>query len=259
MVLDSPNDGGPAECAQVLVIIAGQSNALGYTLGSADLPPHLRAPIARVQIWDPAARAFAPLQPGVNTGAPNNPRNWGPEAQLAFRWSQEHTCGGLRLVKYARGETGLAADPDDRDWSPASNGDVWDRATSEIDAAKTALKTEGLSLRVDAVFWMQGETDAQDDEKAAAYRQNLTDLVMRIRTRWGDEQTDVYVGQIDRPPGSKGWEQVRQAQAATAASVPDVDLVDTDPFPRQAADGVHLTGQGQIRLGDGFYEQYRTR
>ena len=33
-----------------------------------------------------------------------------------------------------------------------------------------------------------------------------------------------------------------------------VTLTDTDPFERQPADGVHLTAEGQVRLGDGFYE-----
>ena len=259
LVLDSPNYGGPADCAPSLIVVAGQSNALGYTLGPADLPPHLQAPIAKVQIWDPARRAFAPLEPAVNTGSPANPGVWGPEAQLAFRWSQDHACGDLRIVKYARGETGLAAAAQDRDWSPSSHGEVWDKATAELGAAKAALKAEGLPLRVSAVFWMQGETDAQDQAKAQAYRQNLTDLVMRIRARWGDDATTIYVGQIDRPPGSKGWEQVRRAQAAVAASTPGVHLVDTDPFPRQPADKIHLTGPGQVQLGDGFYDQYRGR
>ncbi len=257
--MDSPDYGRPADCASSLIVVAGQSNALGYTLGPADLPPHLGTPIAKVQVWDPARRAFAPLQPGVNTGSPNNPGAWGPEAQLAFRWSRDHPCGDLRVVKYARGETGLASTPNDRDWSPSSHDDVWDQATSELDAAKAALKTQGLSLRVEAVFWMQGETDAQDAAKAAAYRQNLTDMVMRIRTRWGDGQTSVYVGQIDRPPGSKGWERVRQAQAAVATAVPGVHLIDTDPLARQPADKVHFTASGQIQLGDGFYDQYSAR
>lgn len=82
---------------------------------------------------------------------------------------------------------------------------------------------------------------------------------MRIRARWGDDETKIYIGQIDRPPGSTGWEKVRQAQAAVAASVPGVRLIDTDPFPRQAADKTHLTGPGQVQLGDGFYDQYRPR
>lgn len=257
--MDSPNYGGLSDCAPSLIVVAGQSNALGYTLGPADLPPHLQAPIAKVEVWNPVSRAFAPLQPGVNTGSPNNPGAWGPEAQLAFRWSRDHPCGDLHVVKYARGETGLTSTPKDRDWSPSSHDDVWDQATSELDAAKAALKAQGLSLQVSAVFWMQGESDTQDAGNAAAYRQNLTDFIMRIRARWGDEQTRIYVGQIDRPPGTKGWDKVRQAQAAVAASVPGVHLIDTDPFPRQPADKVHLTASGQVQLGDGFYEQYRAR
>lgn len=258
--MDSPNYGGPADCTPALVVVAGQSNALGYTLGPADLPPHLRKPMAKVRIWDPARRAFAPLLAGVNTGSPNNPGAWGPEAQFAFRWSQERPCAPLYVVKYARGETGVALDPAHSDWSPSSDGDVWAKATTQVDAAEAALKSQSQPLQVAAVFWMQGETDAQDPGKAEAYRQNLSNLIMRIRARWGDEKTRVYIGQVDDPSASiTGWDKVRQAQAAVAASTPDVHLTDTDPLPRQPADGVHLTGAGQVGLGDRFYELYRGR
>ena len=260
MVLDSANYSGPPDCAPALVVVAGQSNALGYTLGPDDLPPHLRGPIARVMIWDSASQAFTPLQAGVNTGTANNPGAWGPEAQLAFRWRQDHPCGDLYVVKYARGETGLARDPAHSDWSPSSAGEVWEKATAEVEAAKATLRGQNQALRVGAVFWMQGETDAEDTRKAAAYQQNLSSLVMHIRARWGDEQTRIYIGQIDDPPGSvTGWDEVRRAQAAVAAATPEVHLTDTDALPRQPSDGVHLTGAGQVGLGERFYELYRAR
>jgi len=114
--LDTPVNG--PDCLPVMVIVAGQSNALGYTLGAADLPPHLATP-SLAQIWNPQARAFVPLRPGANTGSLNNAQAWGPEAQCAYRWRQDHACAPLHVIKYARGETGLAADPAGRNWSPA--------------------------------------------------------------------------------------------------------------------------------------------
>ena len=80
MVLDSANYSGPPDCAPALVVVAGQSNALGYTLGPDDLPPHLRGPIARVMIWDSASQAFTPLQAGVNTGTGQQSRRLGPRS-----------------------------------------------------------------------------------------------------------------------------------------------------------------------------------
>lgn len=240
------------DCSPVMVIVAGQSNALGYTLSAADLPPHLAMP-GPAQIWSPQARAFAPLQPGVNTGAPNNPQSWGPEAQFAYRWRQGHACAPLYVVKYARGETGLAPDPAARDWSPASHGDLWDAASAEIAAAKAALAEKGLTPRVRAVLWMQGETDADNPAKSRSYGANLGAFVAQVRARWGDNDTIVQIGQIDRP-GPIGWEAVRRAQAQFVAADRKTTLTDTDPFERQPADGVHLTAEGQVRLGDDFYE-----
>lgn len=224
-------------------MVAGQSNALGYTLGPADLPPHLRTPPKNVWIWDPARRAFAPLEAGANTGSPNNPRAWGPEAQFAWRW-REASCARLYVVKHARGETGLAADPAQKDWSPASRGELWDAATAELAGARKAAPAAGVR----AVLWMQGETDAAVPAKAAAYQANLTAFVRDVRSRWGGQT--IAIAQIDRRGG--GWNQVRGAQATIAAAA-DIALVDTDAFPRQP-DGVHLTAKAQVQLGDAFFE-----
>lgn len=235
--MDAPCPEPPA-----LVVVAGQSNALGYTLGPADLPSHLGAPPKDVWIWEPAS-AFAPLRPGANTGSPNNPGAWGPEAQFAWRW-REASCAPLYIVKHARGETGLAADPAQKDWSPASRGELWDTATTELDNARKAAPAAGVT----AILWMQGETDAAVPAKAAAYKANLAALVREVRARWGGET--VAIAQIDRRGG--GWDQVRAAQASVAQR-PGLALIDTDAFPRQP-DGVHLTGKAQVQLGDAFFE-----
>lgn len=223
-------------------MVAGQSNALGYTLGPADLPPHLRAPPKDVWIWQPARSAFAPLKPGANTGSPNNPGAWGPEAQFAWRW-REASCAPLYIVKHARGETGLAADPAQKDWSPASRGELWDAATAELAAARKAAP----AAAVVAVLWMQGETDAAAPAKAAAYQANLAAFTREVGARWGGQT--IAIAQIDRRGGA--WNQVRAAQAKVAAA--DIAVIDTDPFPRQP-DGVHLTAKAQVQLGDAFFE-----
>lgn len=253
--MDNPASGPAPDCRPALVIVAGQSNALGYTLGLADLPPHLAGPPGPVKIWSPAEHAFTPMRPGANTGAPNNPQTWGPEAQFAYRWVQDRACAPLYVVKFARGEIGLAATPAERDWSPSSTGDLWEAATAEVDAAKASLAAQGLRPRVTAVLWMQGEADAQAPAKAAAYEANLRAFVAQVRARWGDSETVVHIGQIDRHGSAEpGWETVRQAQAAVVASEAGTTLTDTDSFERQASDGMHLTAEGQMRLGDSFYE-----
>ena len=237
-----------------LVVVAGQSNALGYTLSRADLPRRLRGPMPAVWIWEASKERFSPMTPGENTGSPNNPHAWGPEAQFAWRW-RASSCAPLYIVKYARGETGLTPDEARLDWSPGSAGELFDAASSQISAAKAALADKGLAPRLQALLWMQGETDASDKAKAAAYELNLKSFITQVRARWGDARTIVHIGQIDRlGQGYPGWPQVRRAQARVAAADSHATLVDTDPFPRQSADGLHLTAAAQVRLGDGFFE-----
>lgn len=243
----------PANCPIELVVVAGQSNALGYTVHRRDAPARLQPPMERVFIWAPSSQDFAPLTAGVNTGTPNNPDSWGPEAQYAYRWQAEHRCGRLYIVKQARGETGLALDAAERDWSPASGEELWARATTEITAAKARLARSGVEPTVSKVLWMQGETDAQLPAKARAYARNLTTFIGKARAHWGSPSTGFVIGQIDAA-GTEGAKTVRAAQAEVAEDLPAVSIVDTDPFPRQPADGVHLTAAGQVALGDAFYE-----
>jgi len=237
-----------------LIVVAGQSNALGYTLGPADLPHNFGRSVPDVWIWEASKARFTPMTPAQNTGSPNNPKAWGAEVQFAFRWRAAF-CSPLYIVKHARGDTGLAADPQELDWSPSSSGELFDATAAEIAAAKAALAAKGFTPRVKALLWMQGEKDASEESKGTAYEANLRDFISQVRTRWGDARTVIHIGQIDRMgPSYPGAAKVRLAQARVAASEKNVSLVDTDPLPRQAADGLHLTGQAQIRLGDEFFE-----
>lgn len=242
------------------MIVAGQSNALGYTLGAADLPPHLRSPIPDVWIWSAAKTRFEPLRPGSNTGSRNSPGAWGPEAQFAWRWRAASPCGPLYIVKHARGETGLASDPAAKDWSPTSAGELFEATAKEVFAAKASLVGQGLHVRTRTILWMQGETDAGSVAKANAYETNLATFIVQARARWQAADAMFQIGQIGRlEPGYPGNENVRQAQARIAGQSPNVTITDTAPFPRQSSDHVHMTADAQVRLGDEFFDALLAR
>jgi hypothetical protein len=225
-----------------LVVVAGQSNALGYGLSGGDLPPGV-APDPQVRIWDGAR--FAVMAPGRNTGSPNYPASWGPETGFARAWRAAHPDRTLYVVKYARGSTPLAASPG-RDWAPASR-ELFEETAGAVTAARAALEHQGLEPRVAAVLWMQGEADAVDPAKAAAYRANLTDLLVAIRRRWAEPDTPVVVGLI--PHFGARAAQVRAAQAEVDAADPRTVTVDALGLPMQP-DGLHIAAAGQLRLGE---------
>jgi len=156
------------------VIVAGQSNALGYTVTAAELPAGY-VPDARVQIWTPDG--WATMDPGHNTGTANNPEAWGPEVGFALAWGRDHGADDvLRIVKSAKGSTGLAADANALDWSPFSRGELFDTTTDMV----TASGAQGAT-----VLWYQGETDAADPVKARDYWDNLNMLRNIAGGEWG--------------------------------------------------------------------------
>lgn len=229
-----------------IVVVAGQSNALGYGLTAADLPPSLATPDPDVRIWDGAR--FQPMAAGRNTGFGPQPGAWGPEAGFARAWRAAHPDAPLHVVKFARGSTPLAASPG-RDWSPGTQ-ELFAAATTEIEEAKAALAVNGGPARVVAILWVQGEADAVDPAKAAAYGPNLAGLIQAIRRDWSSE-APIVVGQTG--PGLPYAKAVRAGQAAVASPEGRVAVVDTGPLPRQA-DGLHIAADGQARLGAAMAE-----
>lgn len=237
--------GRPSSGGADLVVLAGQSNALGYGLTAADLPADLVEATARsdVLIWQ--GDRFAPLTPGTNTGSPRQPRTWGPEVGFARAWREAHPGRRLYLVKHARGSTPLApaAGPD---WSPAS-GELFAEATAKVEAAKAALVAQGLTPRLTGVLWLQGEADAGDPATAQAYSGNLTGLIRAMRLDLSAPQAVVVVAKIPDWGGSA--REVRAAQAAVDAADTLTVSVDAQGLPMQG-DGLHIAAGGQLRLGE---------
>jgi hypothetical protein len=242
------------------VIIAGQSNALGF--GNTGPAPY--TPTYRVQIWtdtdgDGQGDAWNCMNPGVNTGTPANPKVWGPEVGEANRFLAARTGAYdiLWVVKVARGSTGLAQDPAQPDWSPASTGEMYATATATINAARHNLDGGPYAFTAwDRLDWMQGETDAQSAAKAAAYGVNVRDFITHARTDWSVE--DVVVARITDSTALPYSLDVRQAEWNLDngdAPMADVHTFKTIGFGMQA-DGLHYDAAGQLALGQGFFDAW---
>lgn len=228
-------------CPSTLLIVAGQSNALGFGVTPSELPPELAAPDAGVRIWDGAG--FATLQPGVNAGNTGYPEAWGPEVAFARRWRRDHPQGALHVIKVARGSVSLAPDPSDAtDWSPGS-GRLFAETTAAAQAARRVLPAPVETI----ILWHQGEADAVYPAKAQAYADNLAAFRRRAVEAWAGGQAVFVVARIHRMRW--GDSPVRAAQDLHGA-------YSTDDFPLQA-DELHLTGEGQIASGVAAYETYR--
>lgn len=235
-----------------LVVFAGQSNALGFGMTQATLPAHFAGfNFGQTYIWSDLGY-WGVLQPGVNTGTPANPQAWGPEAQFAYNFRQDHPDEILLIVKSAKGSTSLAAQPGAIDWSPGSAGEMFDLTTERIAAARASIGAPDPA----AVFWMQGENDALSGADASAYAANLTEFLAAVRADWmHDPAGYVGLGRIGDSPALTYGLAVRQAQWQLDQVDASAESFKTIGFAMQA-DGIHLAAGGQVSLGDGYYDNW---
>lgn len=237
-----------------VVLFAGQSNALGAPDGAtADYTPSWR-----VQMWtdvdgDGVGDIFLPLIPGWNTGTPANPRANGPEVEFARQWLLAHPGPDdtLYIGKLAKGETPLAASAG-LDWSPESQGEMFDRAQLVAARMMAALGVDHLS----AVFWMQGETDATNPDWAAHYADHLRAFLTAVRAEWMHDP-DGYIG-LGRITDSAALAynfDVRVAQWQVDQEDPHTESFKTIGYEMQP-DDLHYDATGQAALGRAFFDNW---
>lgn len=231
-------------------LMAGQSNLVGAAVLSEAEPAEI-SPFEAVQIWSDR-QGFIPLVPGFN------------ERYVYF--GPEHSFG-RQIVARQREQTylitvGLGSTNLTEDWHPEGVNNWHDRLTSTVSVALAELTAQDIAYEIEGLVWMQGESDVWNATFAAAYEQNLTQLIADMRRRYGHDLT-VAIGLIrgDLPARDPApLPIVRAAQHAVAAADERVVLVETDALGEGdvvlRTDAVHYNAVGQLRLGAAFGEAF---
>ena len=218
-----PGGTGGSPSGGAMVVFAGQSN-MGVFGTSPSTVTGLWSPDPLTQIWNPSTGKFEMMQPGVNTGYGGQPNGWGPEVEFAIDFRASHPGETLYIVTSVAGGTQLAEDTQQfhSDWSPQSSGELFDQTTQLVDQASAAAG----GLHPAAVFWGQGEEDANYQPTAEAYGANLANLFTAIRSAWLQDangkigffqigtsppySADVRAGEVERRPGGPQRHQLRR-------------------------------------------------
>ncbi|MCR5879331.1 Calx-beta domain-containing protein [Phenylobacterium sp. J367] len=232
-----------------LVVFAGQSNAGGAYMDRSTLVEAWE-PDPLTLIWDPSTSTWVEMDPGANTGYGQLSEAWAAEVQFALDFRAEHPTEVLRIIKAAWGGTQIDEGAGVVDWSPASNGELFDRTAAMIADAADTLG----GARPVAVFWGQGEEDANYATTSAEYAQNLSGLFQAIREEWlhdGDGRIGFF--QITASPPYSS--QVRTAQADVDQADPYAVSYDAGGLPVQA-DGLHFTAAAHVAIGHAYYDMY---
>lgn len=233
-----------------ILLVAGQSNAVGYGLAASDLPTHLVASDSGIQIWN--GSAFVMMVNGSNNanlcGGTSSSQNWGPEAEFAYQYRLANPTRTLYVVKYAVSSTQLAPGAA-MTWDPGTSSNLFSNMTAYAAGAVAALAGTAPPPLVRWLIWMQGETDAQDATNASNYGTNLTGFISSVKSSWGNSGTKILIGRISN---STVWPDSAPVRAAEAAVSSPSRWVDTDSYPRQS-DNAHYTGVGQASFGDDLW------
>ena len=272
-----------AEEVRDLILVAGQSNAVGYDAYASELPAD---PVDKtVLFWwrcgDPppdehdstGARQWTTLQsqpvgnpiPKVTEsgGAANGMKRqygnfgkpgggFGPEMGLA-RTLLKKGGSPLVIIKVAFSGTSMAADwnPDD----PGDGGACYRALVSETKAAIAEAGKQGISLNLRALVWVQGESDA-DPHAAPRYEKALGDMLARLRKDLDAPDFIALLGVNTRFGNGKNPHvpAVVAAQQSLAKKDPRCRYVDTAGAETLPPSHTHFTADGTLEIGKRFAE-----
>lgn len=223
-----------------LFVIAGQSNAAGYSRDYIKDEPHICVHLYRNRRkWDLASH---PMNESTEANSPANEEMGisGPSPYLSFAKNlYQYTGSPVGLIQTALGGSSISR------WNPY-HGDLYKNLLIRLN--DTGKKYAGL-------LWYQGCSDTEP-EQAMKYFENFSEFVRSIREYLGYE-IPIYTFQLNRQINGlsdEGWGIVRDAQRRAAAELKKVYILPTTNC--SLCDGIHNSAQANIGLGGKLAKQY---
>lgn len=273
----APGEAAHERAVRELIIVAGQSNAVGFDAKPSELPEN--AIDETVPFWfragDPPPdrhdttsggtwTTLGPMPRGdpmpKDRGVPRQYGNFaqveggfGPEMGFVRTLLDRQPNRKLSVVKAAFSGTALG-----RDWDPNNPGEpgaCYRALISEVDKARRAAGSEGIYLKPTALLWVQGESDARPGE-VDLYAERMAELVRALRGAFGAPDLAVLLavntrfGQGRNPhlPG------IVKAQQEVAAGDSRVTYVDTSAAP--VVNPYHFGSEGTLQVGRQFADAF---
>jgi hypothetical protein len=259
-----------------LILVAGQSNAVGYDAYASELPAHdgdqqvlfwwrtgdpppdqydvtsggqwkRLQPQPRGTPWD-VSKLTGKDKPARQYGNFFKPEGgFGPEIGLA-RHLQTQEKRPLAIVKAAFSGTALMQDwnPDD----PGASGACYRALLDETRKAMATAKEERVELRLRAFVWVQGESDATQ-AAAPQYAKNLGRILERLRADLSAPQLLALIGVNTRYGNGKNPHMpiVIAQQKELAERDPLTVYVDTEGAETLPPSHTHFTAAGTLEIG----------
>lgn len=235
-----------------LFIWAGQSNAQGYTGDATGYPEDgdildkdilLNYTVFGKESSNGNWISMQPQKGRYPAG------HFGPEVSFA----RELKKAGFHpaIFKYTRGGTGLA-----KDWKGPGEGGIYDAMVADLKKAVENLEQRGQQVNIRGFIWIQGETDAGDDEAAKNYEKNLSQLIAHLRFEVvKNEALKVILGVDEQHYFVVERPIVLEAQKSIARG--DKTIINTSMLELPKADTTHLTPAGLVLHGQRIFQGFK--
>ena len=262
-----------------LILVAGQSNAVGADAYAEELPadPKDAATMFWWRVGDPppdeydgtSARQWSTLQFQPRTPAMpaidgkklarqygnfnlKSKGGFGPEIGMVRTLATKESRP-LAVIKTAFSGTSVAGD-----WNVGLPGKADPCYRAMIDEAKAAIvaaKSKDITLRARAFVWVQGESDANAKD-APTYVANLTAMLVRLRADLNAPDMILLLGVNTRFGNGKNafMPKVIDAQKEVAAALPRARYVDTAGADTLPPSHTHFTAVGTLEIGRRYAE-----
>lgn len=234
-------------CENLLIFIAGQSNAKGSTAGTLPSERYLNQYIPNTYMWTGSFGEEQFERLVVNKTNISSTDSFGAELNLGYLLNQA-TNGNIYLVKVATGGTGFR----DNRWNPGD--DLYHKFQREANKAIADLNSRGIDFTYGGLYWNQGEKDSTGTQQDAEdYDNNLFNFVSNIRTDiTGSSDVEFIFTRlgttfINRSAVPYG-DIVRANQELIDTQVANSTMISTDDIPVRD-DETHYTADGQVTLG----------
>jgi hypothetical protein len=266
-------DSTPTKETRDLILVAGQSNAVGFDAIPSELPAD--AADLSVMFWwrcgdpppdehDSMSHGWTTLQPQPK-GNPMSPKDGGPRQYGNFH----QNAGGfgpevglarslhareqkpLAIVKVAFNGTGMTTDWNHREAD--AKGACYRALVDETINAIAQAARQGVRLRLRAFVWVQGESDA-NAINAPVYEKNLGDMIQSLRADLHAPDLIALIG-VNTNFGNNQNQfmpEIVKQQQALAAHLARCAYVDTSGLTY--ANAAHFDTKGTIEVGHRFAE-----
>lgn len=188
----------------------------------------------------------------VDFGYGRDTDHFGPEVGFAKYLGEHDHNQTYYIIKSAEGSSGLY-----NDWS--ETGHCYQTFVEDVKIGIENIKKLHKSFKICGFVWMQGEEDAQKEEQAPNYKNNMINLLDRISTNFSqyyiDDGLTIVDGGISTKGSSEDYAIVNQAKKELASAYTRYQYVSLSERLSMVNEW-HYTNTGYLALGEAFGSAY---